>query len=85
MPFCAEVVRKQIGKSNTVRVMLVRGPYALCERNEMKFLAGLVVLGCLGGQAMMAQQSPSQAMAASIIQEWPGGSFDNRTSGGLGL
>ena len=39
----------------------------------MKLLAGLMVLGCLGVQAMVAQQSPSQAMAASIIQEWPAG------------
>ncbi|OJV43164.1 MAG: glycosyl hydrolase [Acidobacteriales bacterium 59-55] len=39
----------------------------------MKFLAGLVILGCLGAQMAVAQESPSRRMAAAMIEEWPAG------------
>jgi Predicted unsaturated glucuronyl hydrolase involved in regulation of bacterial surface properties, and related proteins len=44
----------------------------------MKFFAGMMLLGCLGAhgvlaQGVIAQDSPSRLMAASMMEQWPAG------------
>jgi len=39
----------------------------------MRFLAALVLVGCAAAQVGVAQRSPSQVMAETVIQQWPAG------------
>lgn len=39
----------------------------------MKLWTGLAVLAFLGAQGVLAQESPSRSMAATVIQQWPAG------------